>query len=156
MAAGLIGVAAFGLVMTLVGFSTNLWLVRVLMFALGICISHVFAPTQAAAFATISNAATGRASTLFNTGRQVGSALGVAILTSVISAVGVTHLVHGRPQANLTAFHWAFVTASGLAVVAAIFAWTIVDADAAPTMVKRPSKKAVERQKDAELAASVG
>jgi EmrB/QacA subfamily drug resistance transporter len=152
MAAGLVGVAAFGLVMTLVGFSTNLWLVRILMFALGICISHVFTPTQAAAFATISNAATGRASTLFNTGRQVGSALGVAILTSVISAVGVTHVVHGHVGANLTAFHWAFVTASGLALVAACFAWTIVDADAAPTMIRKPNKKALERQREAELA----
>ena len=157
MASGLIGVAVLALSLTAVGFTTSLWLVRFLMFLLGIAISHVFAPTQAAAFATISQAETGRASTLFNTGRQVGSALGVAILTTVMSAVGVTHLVHGHVQANLAAFHAAFVVAAALAVSAAVFAFfTIDDADAAPTMVRRPSKKVQQHQADAELAAAAG
>ena len=141
MAGGLVAVAAFALVMTQVGFGTNLWLVRILMFALGVSISHVFTPTQAAAFATISHASTGRASTLFNSARQVGSALGVAILTTVISGVGVVHEVSGHSEANLAAFHWAFVTAAGLALVAACVAFTVVDADAAPTMVRRQSSK---------------
>jgi EmrB/QacA subfamily drug resistance transporter len=107
---GLIGVAAIVGSMSLVGFGTNLWIVRTLMFVLGVSVAHVFAPAQAAAFATISPAATGRASTLFNTSRQLGGAIGVAILTSVIAAVGV---------------------------IAARFALTVVDADAAPTMVPR-------------------
>lgn len=157
MAAGLIGVAVLALSLTAVGFTTSLWLVRFLMFLLGIAISHVFTPTQAAAFATISQAETGRASTLFNTGRQVGSALGVAILTTVMSAVGITHLVHGQVQANLAAFHAAFVVAAALAVSAAVFAFfTINDADAAPTMVRRPSKKVQQHQAEAELAAAAG
>jgi EmrB/QacA subfamily drug resistance transporter len=157
MAAGLICVAVLALSLTAVGFSTSLWLVRFLMFLIGIAISHVFTPTQAAAFATISPAETGRASTLFNTGRQVGSALGVAVLTTVMSAVGVTHLVHGHREANLAAFHAAFVFAAALAVAAAVFAFfTVEDADAASTMVRRPSKKAQQRQVEAELAASVG
>jgi Na+/melibiose symporter-like transporter len=157
MAAGLIAVAVLALCLTTVGFTTSLWLVRFLMFLLGIAISHVFTPTQAAAFATISPAETGRASTLFNTGRQVGSALGVAILTTVMSAVGVTHVVHGHVQANLAAFHAAFIFAAALAVSAAVFAFfTVEDADAASTMVRRPSKKAQQHQADVELAASVG
>jgi len=136
MMGGLVGVAtALGL-MCLVGFSTNLWLVRLVMFGLGIAIAHVFIPTQAAAFATISPAATGRASTLFNTARQVGSAVGVAILTTVISAIGVSHVVDGRETANLAAFHWAFATAALLALFALTFARRVSDADAAPTMVR--------------------
>ena len=43
--------------------STSLWWARLLMFALGLAMAQVFVPTQAAAFATISPAATGRAST---------------------------------------------------------------------------------------------
>ena len=125
------------------------------MFFLGISIAHVFTPTQAAAFATISQASTGRASTLFNTARQLGSAVGVAILTTVISAVGVVHQVHGHSQPNLAAFHWAFAVAAGLALIAARFALTIVDADAAPTMVKRPRKAERERLAEAELAATI-
>ncbi|HVY10706.1 MAG TPA: MDR family MFS transporter [Mycobacteriales bacterium] len=156
IAGGLVCVALLALAMTLVGFSTSLWVPRVLMFLLGLSIAHVFTPTQAAAFATISLPSTGRASTLFNTSRQLGSAVGVAILTTVISAVGVAHQFHGRSQANLAAFHWAFVVAAGLALVAARFALTVVDADAAPTMVKRPSKRAIARQASAELATQHG
>ncbi|HVT20945.1 MAG TPA: MDR family MFS transporter [Mycobacteriales bacterium] len=155
MAGGLSAVAGLALLMTLVGFSTSLWVPRVLMFFLGISIAHVFAPVQAAAFATISHASTGRASTVFNTSRQVGSALGVAILTTVMSAVGVAHQVHGHPQPNLAAFHWAFVVAAGLALVAARFALTIIDADAAPTMVKHPRRAQRQPQADSELAAAV-
>jgi EmrB/QacA subfamily drug resistance transporter len=155
MAIGLTVVAGLALLMTLVGFSTSLWVPRTLMFFLGVSIAHVFTPVQAAAFATISNASTGRGSTLFNTARQLGSALGVAILTTVISAVGVVHSVRGHSQPNLAAFHWAFVVAAVLALVAARFALTIVDEDAAPTMVKRPRKADQERRAEAELAAAV-
>jgi EmrB/QacA subfamily drug resistance transporter len=155
MAAGLTVVAALALLMTLVGFSTSPWVPRALMFCLGLSIAHVFAPVQAAAFATISHASMGRASTLFNTSRQVGSALGVAVLTTVISAVGVLHRVHGQPEPNLAAFHWAFVGAAGLALIAARFALTVIDEDAAPTMVKRPRKAELRRRAESELAAAV-
>jgi len=43
---------------------------------------QVFVPTQAAAFATISPEAIGKASTMFNAARQVGGAIGVALLTT--------------------------------------------------------------------------
>jgi MFS family permease len=107
-------------------------------------ISHVFVPAQAAAFATITPAAMGRASTIFNTGRQLGSAVGVAILTTVISAVGVFHDVHGHQAPNLAAFHWAFGVGAIFALVAATFAWQINDEDAAPTM--KPRKKAAAEE----------
>jgi EmrB/QacA subfamily drug resistance transporter len=153
MTTGLIFVAlvigSFGLI----GFSTSLWVIRALMFALGLAISQVFVPSQAAAFATISPAAMGRASTLFNSARQVGSALGVALLTTVISAVGVRHVVNGHSVANLAAFHWAFLTAALIALLAARFALTINDADAAATMKKRPSK--LDAPRDEELAPAI-
>jgi EmrB/QacA subfamily drug resistance transporter len=140
MTTGLLLVAAVIGSFTLVGFSTSLWLVRSLMFALGLAISQVFVPSQAAAFATISPASMGRASTLFNSARQLGSALGVAVLTTVISAVGVLHQVNGHTAPNLAAFHWAFATAALFALGAAWFALQINDADAAATMKKRPAK----------------
>ena len=58
------------------------------MLLLGLSWAQALVPLQAAAFATITPAATGAASTLFKTGRQVGMAVGVAILTTVASAVG--------------------------------------------------------------------
>ncbi len=155
MVAGLTGVAVLALAMTGVGFATSLWVPRIIMFFLGYSIAHVFSPVQAAAFATISPAATGRGSTLFNTARQVGSALGVAMLTTVMSAVGVVHVVHGHPRPHLAAFHWAFAAAAVVALVAARFALTVVDADAAPTMVKRTRKADRERRADADLVTAV-
>lgn len=138
--------------LTLVGFDTNLWIVRAVMFGVGLSIAHVFVPSQAAAFATISPAATGRASTVFNTARQVGSAAGVAILTTVISAVGVTHVVRGHTAPNLAAFHWAFGAAALIALLAAGFAWRINDADAASTM--KP-KRAAQAKDEPALAPAI-
>jgi EmrB/QacA subfamily drug resistance transporter len=145
MTIALVGLAAVMAGFTLVGFSTNLWVVRALMFALGLAISHVFVPSQAAAFASISQAATGRASTLFNTARQLGGALGVAILTTVIAAVGVTHQVNGHLAPNLAAFHWGFATAALIALVAATVAWQIDDRDAAPTMKPRRTEPTAQQ-----------
>jgi EmrB/QacA subfamily drug resistance transporter len=137
MTAGMVAVAAVVGGLGLVGFGTSLWVIRALMFCLGLSVSQVFVPAQAAAFATVSPAEMGRASTLFNTARQVGSALGVAVLTTVISAVGVEHVVNHHAVANLAAFHWAFAAAAVIALFAAWVCLGINDADAAPTMKAR-------------------
>ncbi|HLM90308.1 MAG TPA: hypothetical protein VK284_15030 [Streptosporangiaceae bacterium] len=44
------------------------------MFTLGLSMAQVFVPVQAASFATITPAATGRASTMFNAIRQLSMA----------------------------------------------------------------------------------
>ena len=89
------------LLLTQIGLTTNLWLMRGLMFLLGLMVAQIFVPGQAAAFAKISPAATGRASTLFNTGRQVGSAVGVAVLSTVLIGVGSTQAAGGISHPNL-------------------------------------------------------
>jgi EmrB/QacA subfamily drug resistance transporter len=157
MTAGLVMVSIVIGSFSLVGFSTSLWIVRAMMFLLGISIAHVFVPSQAAAFATISPAATGRASTVFNTARQVGSALGVAILTTVISAVGIRHVVQGHSVPNLAAFHWGFGAAALIALSASWFSVRINDADAAATMRPRPAQPAAGGEEPAEVVpAAVG
>jgi EmrB/QacA subfamily drug resistance transporter len=137
VAGGLVGVAVSTSLMTQIGFGTDLWWMRLLMFALGLSMAQVIISSQAASFATVSLADTGSASSLFNSGRQLGSALGVAILSTVLAAVGTTHLVSGHPTANLAAYHAAFLTAAGLALVGSAVALTISDADASATMVRR-------------------
>jgi hypothetical protein len=71
---------------------------------------------------------------MFNAGRQVGGAIGVAVLSTVISTVGVVHVVAGRPQSNARAYHLAFLTAAGIAIVAALLSTRISDTDAEPSM----------------------
>jgi EmrB/QacA subfamily drug resistance transporter len=139
IAIGLIGVAVVMTLFCLIGLDTDLWMMRGLMFLVGAGMAYAFIPVQAAAFATISPAATGRASALNNVQRQLGFALGVAILGTVISIIGpVTINAHGRVVPNLTAYHAAFVTAALLALAASGVALFIRDRDAASTM--RPAK----------------
>jgi hypothetical protein len=141
IALGLVGVTASIGLMSLVGAETSLWWMRLLMFTLGVGMAQVFVPAQAAAFATISPEATGRASTMFNVGRQLGSAAGVAVLTTAVVAVGATRTVAGRVTPDLTAYHVAFLVAAGVAAVAAVVALTIHDADAASTIIRRGGQK---------------
>jgi hypothetical protein len=108
------------------------------MFLLGLSMAQNLVPLQAAAFATISPASTGAASTLYNTGRQLGMAAGVAIMTTVASAVGLTQDATGRAVApHLAAYHAGLVTASVIALIAAGVAQFVDDRAAAPTM-RRP------------------
>ncbi len=144
MAAGLTGVAIMMSLLSLVGSDTSLWLMRVLMFLIGAGMAYAMQPAPVAAFATISSASTGRASALNNTQRQVGAALGVAVVSSVISAVGTTRLsATGATVPNLAAYHVAFFAAAMLELIAASWALTIHDSDAAVTL-RRPAKQARE------------
>ncbi len=141
IAAGLTGVAIVMALLCLMGPDTNLWLMRVLMFLMGAGMACVFVPVQAAAFATISSASTGRASAFFNAQRQLGAALGVAVLGAVLSAVGPTQMsATGSTVPNLTAYHAAFLAAAALALFGAGIALAISDRDAAPTMQRRGRK----------------
>ncbi len=137
MCGGLTVVAASMAGMALIGFDTSLWWARFLMFTLGLGISQVFIPAQAASFATITPESTGRASTLFNTARQLGGAIGVAILTTVVAAVGPLRLTDRGLVPNLTAYHAGFLAAAGIALLAVVAALTVNDKDAAATMVRR-------------------
>src|SRR5208282_3703725 len=72
IAIGLTGTSVSIGLLALLTAQSSLWWARLLMFALGLAMAQVFVPTQAAAFATITPAATGGASTMFNTLRQLG------------------------------------------------------------------------------------
>jgi EmrB/QacA subfamily drug resistance transporter len=137
MVGGIILLAIALAALALVDTSTNLWWVRIDMFAVGYGMAHVLVPSAAAGFATISPADTAKASTVFNALRQLGSAAGVALLTTVLATVGPVEVTRGRVVPDLTAYHAAFLVASGVALLAGLCALTISDADAAGTMVRR-------------------
>jgi EmrB/QacA subfamily drug resistance transporter len=140
--AGLTVVAISIGMLALLGPGTSLWWARLLMLTLGLAMAQVFVPVQAAAFATITSEATGRASTMFNTVRQLGGAIGVALLTTAIVAVGPVHIVAGHPQANLTAYRVAFLVAAAFSLLAVPCALSIKDSDAARTIPVRRGAKA--------------
>lgn len=134
------GLGALALILVLTVFSdagTTLWYMRALLFGVGLAVGHVFVPTQAAGFATIRSESMGRAAGLFNADRQLGSAVGVALLTTIMAAVGVVHVVGTKVQPNLGAYHVAFLTAAAVAVLGSLSALWIRDKDAASTMQLR-------------------
>jgi EmrB/QacA subfamily drug resistance transporter len=139
---GLVGVAAAIGLMALIGPTTDLWWMRLLMYLMGFAMAQVFVPIQAAAFATVTPAATGRASTMFNAVRQLGSAVGVAVFTTAVVAVGATVRVGDVVRPNLAAYHAAFLVAAGLAAVGAVAALAISDGDAAATIPQRRQRAA--------------
>jgi EmrB/QacA subfamily drug resistance transporter len=154
MIAGLLIVTGMLLLMARVTADTDLWLVRLTMLGFGVGMAGVFVPAQAASFATIDRARTGRASAVFNAGKQLGGAVGVALMTTVLTVVGPADGVAGQPTPGLAAFHDCFLAAAAVAVTAAVVALTVHDADAAATMVRRrrpAAAKAVEAAEPATL-----
>jgi EmrB/QacA subfamily drug resistance transporter len=146
MVAGLALSALINLNFLWVDEHTNLWWIRLIMFGRGLCLPLLFIPLQASAFATISMADTGRASSLFSTSRQLASAVGVAILGAIlftgISARTATALAAGETgegvkAAELGAYHRAFLWVVIFYAVGAIAALFVRDIDAAATMGPR-------------------
>lgn len=135
MAAGLLLVAITVGLLGFVGQETPLWIVQVLMFLVGIGMAYVFLPNQAASMATISREDTGGASMLFSVQRQLGSAMGVAVLSTVLATIGVFRVAAGGGQEpNFAAYQMGFFAAAGLALIGAGMALLVPDEDAAATM----------------------
>lgn len=141
MAGGLSWVALDTICLAFLDLHSSPWLVRLLMFGLGVGMAYIFLPSQAASLATISSAETGRASTLSSVQRQLGSALGVAFLSTILAAFGpITLNAAGVPGPHLAAYRAAYLAAAALAVVGALFALRVPDAAAAATMRPRESR----------------
>jgi MFS family permease len=134
---GLIALTVTMLLLTQISVTTNLWLIRILMFVLGLAMAQVMVPNQAASFAMISPTSLGRASTFFNTMRQVGSATGVAILSTVLIGVGSAHAAGATSRPDMRAYHLAFFTSALFALAGVGFSLSIHDSDAAETIVRR-------------------
>jgi EmrB/QacA subfamily drug resistance transporter len=139
---GLAGVAVSIGLLSLLGAGTSLWWARLLMFTLGLAMANVFVPVQAISFATISAADTGKGSTMFNAMRQLGGAVGVALLTTAVVIVGPTHIIAGQVAANLAAYRGAFIVAAVIVLVAILPAQTISDDEAADTIPDRSGRRA--------------
>ncbi len=155
MFGGLVLTAASIASLLAIGPSTSLWWARLILFCIGLGMSGVFIPTQTAAFATIAQEKMGDASTLFNTGRQLGGAVGVAVLTSVVVAVGPFSHPSGQLAPDLTAYRVAFLTAAAVALLAAGLSLRIHDEDAASTITRwRAKPKAGEPSADHERVGS--
>ena len=148
---GLIGVTAVSSLFLLVGLHTDLWWIRGLMFLRGMAMGMTMVPVQAATYATISRADTGRATALFSTNRQVAGSVGVAVMATVLVDRTKTHMaaaLHGltnpaaihaaQAQAGLMGYHDAFLATALFALLGIGAAFLIRDTDAAASMRRVP------------------
>ncbi|MCO5971351.1 MDR family MFS transporter [Actinoallomurus soli] len=146
VAAGLLIIVAALVAMAQVDARTSLWPVRLIMFGLGLGVAFVFIPSQAVSMATVTKAQTGRASSIFNAGKQLGGAIGVALLSTVLAAVGPTQENAGHMNVHLTAYHDAFLAGAAAAALAITVALAIHDADASTTMTRRRNPRTAKHQ----------
>ena len=135
---------------------TSVWAIVALMAVRGVAMGFTFIPAQAATYATIKPQDTGRASSIFNTNRQVSGALGVAILATVLTQRATAH-VHdalrgvtdqaaaqaAQAHGMVLAFHDAFAAAVVIGILGIIAAALIRDEDAAATM-RRGAERPLE------------
>ena len=127
--AGFLLLTCIILAITRIDGATNIWVIRAMLFAAGAANSVAFLPLQTSMFTGIAPSDTGHASAIFNTSRQTALALGVAILSTVVSSVGGN---------SFTAFHAAYLVAALIALFGALCAGVLIhDSDARATMVQR-------------------
>lgn len=118
----------------LVGLDTPLWMIAVGSFVRGAAVGLVFVSIQTAVYATISNADTGRATSVFNTQRQISFATGVALAATVIAAQVSAVGGDAAPAVDrLPGYQWGFFTMGLVMLPAAVASWWIVDDDVAET-----------------------
>ena len=136
-----------------VSLDTDIWVVRGLMFALGLGLGFAMIPVQTATYATIKPRDIGRATALFSTNRQVAGSFAVAVMATVLTSRTKTHVADGMAQltnqANsvavqthgaLLGFHDSFIVGALLLAIGVAAAFLIRDADAAATMRPRNAR----------------
>jgi MFS family permease len=145
MMAGMAGATLTTLAFYWVGLDTSEWWIRLIMYLRGASFSLVLVSLQTATFATISPRDMGRASALYNSGRQVAASFGVAVLASALENRLSAHDTRlgpppiGNPVAALDAFHEAFLVAAALTLLGIIACFLVRDEDAAPSMRHAPA-----------------
>ena len=113
---------------------TPLSFIAVGSFLRGAAVGMVFVSIQTAVYASISNEQTARATSLFNTQRQIAFAVGVAVAASVIAAKVSAVGGDDAPAIDrLPAYQWGFLAMGLLMLPAALASWFVRDDDAAAT-----------------------
>ncbi|MET7837383.1 MFS transporter [Streptomyces sp. NPDC005356] len=82
---GLVILAAMLAAFTILDAGTPIWILEVIFFLMGTGMAHVMTPTSVVIMQALPREKAGSASALSNTFRQVGGALGIAVLGSVLS-----------------------------------------------------------------------
>jgi MFS family permease len=130
------GLMFTALLFLFVGLYTNLWWIRGIMLVRGCFMAFNMVSMQTTVFSAVPREKTGRASSLFSMSRQVGAALGVALVSTVLMTQtnGLTSLSSlGDATAfttGLDAFHDAIAFIALLSLIGVGCALRVRDQDA--------------------------
>jgi EmrB/QacA subfamily drug resistance transporter len=137
IAGGLAAAAVLNASFAFLDVDSDLWTIRLLIFARGFCMGFAFVPMQASSYARISSADNGRASSIFSTQRQMALSVGIAVLATVLSTFApLTGQIDDLARA-MTGYRVTFIVCGVFALGAAVAAMFVHDEDAAATMVPR-------------------
>ncbi len=143
MVGGTIIASAITCAFALVDLTTPLPLIASLSFGRGLAMGLVFVSIQTAVYATTSLADTGRATSLFNTQRQISYATGTALAATVLAA-SLGSLGDGAPAIDrLPAHQHAFLAVGLIMIPGIVVSWFIRDDDVAETRGLEPVAAAV-------------
>ncbi len=134
MIVGAAATAVFTGGFALADLDTPLSVIAVGSFLRGAAVGMVFVSIQTAVYASISNDQTARATSVFNTQRQIAFAGGVALAASVIAARIDSVGGDAAPAIDrLPAYQWGFLAMGLVMLPAAVASWFVRDEDAAAT-----------------------
>ncbi|THF76596.1 multidrug efflux MFS transporter [Cohnella fermenti] len=139
----LCAMAVFG-ALSLVQADTNAWLVRLLLLCGGFTLGHSVGAVQLLAFARIEPPRMGQATMLFQVQNRFGSALGVAVIGSVLAAGTAGAAADAALAAGPGAWGYraALLAAAAFLALAWVLALTLRERDTAGVAVRRPQASA--------------
>jgi predicted MFS family arabinose efflux permease len=127
------GIMLTTLLFLLVNLDTGLWWIRALVFLRGCFIAFNMVSMQTALFSAVPREKTGRASSLWNTTRQLAVAMGVAVAATVLIASlpgtggGAGGLAGVPAGLGLAAFHTTIAVLAVMGGLAVFFAYQVRD-----------------------------
>lgn len=134
---GLICTAIIFVLLSFVNHDTNPWQIRALLFGIGIFLGQSVGAVQFSAFNNITPPFMGRATTIFNVQNRLGSAIGVAVLASILAGFG-NNSVQNNAQSDFLPYQAALIGSAIFLLVALLFSLRISDKEVMEKKKKKP------------------
>ena len=134
---GLVSTAVIFILLSFVNHDTNPWQIRALLFGIGIFLGQSVGAVQFSAFNNIAPPSMGRATTIFNVQNRLGSAIGVAVLASILSGFGSNN-VQNNAQSDFLPYQAALIGSAIFLLIALLFSLRISDKEVMSKKNKKP------------------
>ncbi|TYR81431.1 DHA2 family efflux MFS transporter permease subunit [Priestia megaterium] len=136
ISSGLLCAVIVFVLISVLGPSANPWILRVLLLSVGFFLGHAVVAVQFATFTNISSVSMGRATTLFNVQNRLGSAIGVALLASILGVLETSTAAAAQNQFDSVPYQAALLGAAAFLLIAFFFAQRIRKDDVAAIELK--------------------